>query len=85
MNINGVRPCLPKLQSLFLCPGSVDPVEGVLMRLPFAIIVFFSRPRHIVVEFFFWTVPNKVLKGVMKTVRRSFLSLSSCDEPCSLE
>ena len=70
VNIDGVRPCLPKLQSLFLCRGQVDPAEGVLMRLPCAMIVHFSRPRHVVVEFFFWIFPKKQVKGLMKTACR---------------
>ena len=52
VNNNGARPCLPKLKTFFLCPGQVDPVDDVLMRLPF------TRPRWVVVEFFCFVSKN---------------------------
>ena len=53
-----VRPCLPKLQSFFLCLGHEDPIDGVLTTLPFAFMVHFSRPQCVVVEFFCFVSPR---------------------------
>ena len=41
VNNNGVRPCLPKYQSLFLCLGQMDPVDGVLRVFPLALTMNF--------------------------------------------
>ena len=68
MDNNGVIPCLPKLQSLLLYPGQVDPVDGVLTRRPFTVMVHFSLGLDKALLNSSSASHPKGLKGVKKTV-----------------
>ena len=60
--------CPPKKKSHFLCPGQVDPADDVLMRLPFAMKVYFYRFGTSLLNSSSGLSPKKKqVKGVKKT------------------
>ena len=62
MQSAGTESCTITTAVPFLMPGQVDPVDGTLMRLEFAVTVYFSRPQQVVAGFFLvWIVTKRVL------------------------
>ena len=66
---DGMRFCLPKCKTFFLCRGQMNPIHGVLSAFPLGLVVYLSRFRHVTLEIFFNLVSSGV-QGVKKTVFR---------------
>ena len=75
--------CLPKLQSLFLCPGQVDKADDVLMKT-FHLLLYYSflGLDKSLLKLLLLLRPQKESDGVKSTVcRPSFLSFPPAISP----